>query len=179
MKQTKPSILELRSLSLVLDGQSRVHRMVRQKTRRMPRQVAERVALEFVARINQGDADGLSELMSVDHRLVDSLGSQVAGRSVVREAWIQYFKMVPGYRLAIQTTLTNGPTVVLLGTAGGGYIPSGRRVSVGRWRTPAAWRALVRRGLVTEWQVFADNEPIRALARRGSRSPRWTPKTGH
>src|SRR5580704_11180231 len=28
------------------------------------------------------------------------------------------------------------------------------------WRTPAAWRAVIRDGRVQEWQVFADNKPV-------------------
>lgn len=30
------------------------------------------------------------------------------------------------------------------------------------WKTPAAWRAVVRDGKIAEWQVYADNEPARA-----------------
>jgi len=28
------------------------------------------------------------------------------------------------------------------------------------WRTPAAWKAVVRDGKVVEWRVFADNKPV-------------------
>jgi ketosteroid isomerase-like protein len=35
------------------------------------------------------------------------------------------------------------------------------------WRTPAAWKAVVRDGKVTEWRVFADNKPVyEILAKR-------------
>ena len=31
------------------------------------------------------------------------------------------------------------------------------------WEIPAAWKAVVRDGLVAHWQVFADNQPVRKL----------------
>jgi hypothetical protein len=36
------------------------------------------------------------------------------------------------------------------------------------WKTPAAWRAVVKDGRISIWQVYADNEPIRAIMRKGS-----------
>jgi SnoaL-like domain len=35
------------------------------------------------------------------------------------------------------------------------------------WKTPAAWRAVVKDGRISIWQVYADNEPIRAIMRKG------------
>jgi RimJ/RimL family protein N-acetyltransferase len=32
-----------------------------------------------------------------------------------------------------------------------------------RWTLPAAWRARVDAGLVSHWQIYADNEPVRQL----------------
>ncbi len=31
------------------------------------------------------------------------------------------------------------------------------------WKTPASSRAVVKGGKIAQWQVFADNEPIRAI----------------
>ncbi|HEY1939222.1 MAG TPA: nuclear transport factor 2 family protein [Candidatus Angelobacter sp.] len=36
------------------------------------------------------------------------------------------------------------------------------------WKTPAAWRAVVKDGKIAVWQVFADNEPIRAIMRKNA-----------
>jgi hypothetical protein len=36
------------------------------------------------------------------------------------------------------------------------------------WKTPAAWRAVIKEGKVAVWQVYADNEPIRAIMRKYS-----------
>jgi hypothetical protein len=43
----------------------------------------------------------------------------------------------------------------------GTYTPDGVLREEARWSTPAAWLAVVERGLVAEWRVYADNEPIR------------------
>ncbi|MGA9583930.1 MAG: hypothetical protein WBQ95_01315 [Terracidiphilus sp.] len=36
-----------------------------------------------------------------------------------------------------------------------------------RWKTPIAIRALIEDGLVAEWRVYADNEPIRKVMASG------------
>jgi hypothetical protein len=58
----------------------------------------------------------------------------------------------------------------MLGVARGTYSPDGQLRAENRWETPAAWRALVEYGpaedgLVAEWRVYADNEPMRRLMR--------------
>ncbi len=52
----------------------------------------------FVRCINRADVDGLLELMTERHVFVDALGSRTRGRRKMREAWLRYFQMVPGYR---------------------------------------------------------------------------------
>ncbi len=50
------------------------------------------------------------------------------------------------------------------GVSGGG---GGRDYRCVSWRTPAAWKAVIRDGKVMEWRVFADNKPVyEILARR-------------
>jgi SnoaL-like domain len=129
---------------------------------------------QFVDCINRGDVDALAKRMSAQHLLIDSLGARVRGREAARRAWVGYLLMTPRYRIRVEGALKHRSTVVLLGSASGGYIPPGQRVSVGRWKTPAAWRAVVRGGLVAEWRVYADNEPVRQLAREVSRASRRT-----
>lgn len=53
----------------------------------------------------------------------------------------------------------------MLGVADGTYAPNGELKVENRWKTPTAIRAQVDGGLVTEWRVYADNEPIRRLIR--------------
>jgi len=54
----------------------------------------------------------------------------------------------------------------MVGRAEGTYAVEGNLLTENRWQAPAAWRALIREGLVAEWRVYADNEPIRQLMAR-------------
>jgi ketosteroid isomerase-like protein len=138
---------------------------------------AESVAQAFVRAINRQDIDRLVELMTPGHRFVDSLGNVVEGRDQMREGWAGYFRMVPDYSIAIEEYYPADPTVIMLGVASGTYTRDGKlhpergvradrfssRGDNNRWQTPVAIRALVEDGLVAEWRVYADNEPIRKV----------------
>jgi uncharacterized protein (TIGR02246 family) len=126
---------------------------------------AESVAQAFVRAINRQDVEGLVALMAPEHWFVDSLGNVVVGREKMRAGWAAYFRMVPDYSIAIDETFCDGPVVLILGVAEGTYAPNGELKVENRWKTPAAIRVQVTDGLVTEWRVYADNEPIRRLTR--------------
>jgi uncharacterized protein (TIGR02246 family) len=123
------------------------------------------VAQAFVRAINRQDVAAMVELMPDGHRFTDSLGNVVEGREKMRSAWAAYFRMVPDYSLAMVEFYVNGPAVVMLGIAQGTYSPDGTVKHENRWQAPAAVRALVEQGLIAEWQVYADNEPIREKIR--------------
>jgi hypothetical protein len=56
--------------------------------------------------------------------------------------------------------MAKGGAVLAAGEAGG-------TIDSVAWRTPAAWKAVIRDGRVAEWRVFADNKPVyEILARR-------------
>jgi ketosteroid isomerase-like protein len=122
----------------------------------------------FVRAINRQDADGVASLMTPGHRFVDSLGNLVEGRENMGKGWTSYFLMVPDYTLAIEETYESGPVVLLLGMAQGTYAPAGKSSKSNAWKTPIAIRAQVEDGLIAEWRVFADNEPIRKLMAKGA-----------
>lgn len=119
------------------------------------------VVLRFVAAINAHDIADVASLITDDYRFVDSLGAVMSGAAKLREGWQAYFKTVPDYRIDVRETFYKQEVVVLLGTARGTYTPDGTLRLVDLWETPAAWRAVVRGDRVAEWQVYADNEPIR------------------
>jgi len=119
----------------------------------------------FVAAINRHDADALCALMSEGHRFIDSLGAVFEGREALRAGWGSYFRMVLDYFVAVRETFDDGETVVMLGIARGTYLWEDTPRPENFWQTPAAWRARIRDGQVTEWQVYADNEPMRRLQR--------------
>lgn len=126
---------------------------------------AESVAQAFVRAINRQDVEALAALMTAEHRFIDSLGNVVEGREKMRAGWAGYIRMVPDYSIAVEETICDGPLVVMLGVAQGTYAPDGDLKAENRWETPAAFRAFIEDGLVAEWRVYADNEPIRALMR--------------
>lgn len=126
------------------------------------------VAQAFVRAINRQDVAAMAELMSPGHRFTDSLGNVMEGREKMRGAWAAYFRMVPDYSLAIEELYESGPAVVMLGVAQGTYSSDGTLKAEDRWKTPAALRAIIENGLISEWQVYADNEPMREKMRRGA-----------
>ena len=123
--------------------------------------LAESVAHAFVRAINRQDVDALAELMTAEHRFIDSLGNTSKGRDKMRASWASYFRMVPDFTLTIEETFTDGPVVVMLGIAQGTYTPDGQLKAENRWSTPAAFRAFIEDRKVAEWRVYCDNEPIR------------------
>jgi uncharacterized protein (TIGR02246 family) len=128
---------------------------------------AESVAQAFVRAINRQDVEGMAALMAPAHRFVDSLGKVIEGRDKMREGWTAYFRMVPDYCVAVEEFYPGDPVVVMIGVAQGTYTRDGKLNPENRWQTPVAIRALVEDGLITEWRVYADNEPIRKVMATG------------
>jgi ketosteroid isomerase-like protein len=129
---------------------------------------AEEIVRAFIRQINRHDVERLTSMMTARHALIDSLGNRLAGRDTLRAAWTAYLQMVPDYKITPKATFVKRNTVIVVGVASGSYVPSSTNRSVGSWRTPAAWRAVIKRGHVAEWQVYADNEPIRNLMRQAA-----------
>ncbi len=123
--------------------------------------LADSVAYAFVRAINRQDVDALVDLMTAEHRFVDSLGNVVEGRDKMRAAWTRYFQMVPDYAVAIEETYGDGPVVAMFGLAQGTYSSDGKLKPENRWSTPTAFRAFIQEQKVAEWRVYCDNEPIR------------------
>jgi ketosteroid isomerase-like protein len=122
-------------------------------------------ASRFIACIKAHDVGGLIELMSEDHVFVDSLGSRLS-RPAIEQGWRQYFEMVPDYWIKIDRAISDGDTSVLIGSAGGTWVPpGGKQETENEWRTPAVWIANVRDGKISEWRVYCDNEPLREKMR--------------
>jgi ketosteroid isomerase-like protein len=126
------------------------------------------ITQRFVERLNAHDLDGMVALLSQDHRFLDSLGTEARGRETLREGWRAYFRMVPDYQVVVERTFNDGRDVILVGVARGTYTADGKLSKVNAWTTPAVWRARIGGDLLEEWQVYADNEPIRRCMARAS-----------
>lgn len=115
---------------------------------------------QFVTAINSHDAKAIVLLMTTDHLFIDSLGNRVQGANSMEVGWRGYFAMCPDYWIQTGQVIAEGCAVLAAGEAGG-------TIDGVSWRTPAAWKAVIRDAKVVEWQVFADNKPVyEILARR-------------
>jgi ketosteroid isomerase-like protein len=115
----------------------------------MPREILR----QWMAAINGHDVAALAALMAADFRFVDGLGNTVSGGKQMEAGWQGYFAMCPDYWIREDLVLSDGDTLLLTGEAGG-------TIDGQAWRIPAAWKAVVRDGLLAEWRVFADNKPV-------------------
>jgi uncharacterized protein (TIGR02246 family) len=131
------------------------------------------IVLEFINRINQRDADKLAELMTEDHVFVDGLGQAVRGREAMRAAWQGYYAFCPDYWVSHGKILSDGNVVAVFGAAGGTIAADGKLPPENKWRTPAAWLAVVENGLLQEWRVYADNKPVYDIMAKSKNAPSW------
>lgn len=115
---------------------------------------------QFLAAINSHDITALTALLAADHVFVDSLGNRVHGARSMEAGWRGYFAMCPDYWIHEDQAIAEDGLVLAVGEAGG-------TIDGEPWRTPAAWKAVIRDSQVAEWRVFADNKPVyEILARR-------------
>src|ERR1700743_430676 len=125
--------------------------------------------LKFEEAINSHNPDAVVACMAADAAFIDSLGNRMEGTAKLRAAWEGYFKMVPDYSISHSENFADGNTVAVFGSAQGTFIhpkDGGNLNKENFWKPPAAWRAVVKDGKIAVWQVFADNEPIRAIMRK-------------
>jgi hypothetical protein len=116
----------------------------------------------FIDRINARDVEGLALLMSDDHTFVDAHGNQVSGKDKMIAGWRGYFEWFPDYYIEVTEVFEDREQLALFGFAGGSF----KNKEGENWRLPAAWKATVKDGRVTLWQVFADTKiPFEIIAR--------------
>jgi ketosteroid isomerase-like protein len=120
------------------------------------RVTARTVILAFVRKINEHDPDGLSSLMTDDHVFVDSLGRSFRGREEMRKGWAEYFELFSDYTVTVTDFFEKHGIFALIGTASGVHLDRHSSKET-RWKVPAAWKAVVTKGRISEWRVFADN----------------------
>jgi ketosteroid isomerase-like protein len=121
------------------------------------------VVMEFINRINSGDARAISDVMTEDHVFQDALGKRFVGREKMAAGWKQYLAMVPDYRIRADEFFQTDLTFAIIGSASGSFSSNGKLPKENFWEVPAAWRAIVRGEEIAEWRVYADNQPLRKL----------------
>ncbi len=118
----------------------------------------------FVAAINHRGIDEMIAMMTPDHLFVDSMGREILGRLAMRDAWLEYFRLVDGYRIDVVEVFEQGTRVVVIGRASGTCWSDDGEA---RWAIPAAWLAVTERDRIREWRVFADSHPLYELVGNG------------
>lgn len=126
----------------------------------MPDSDTVRTALKFVNEINRHDVDSLVALLSDDHLFVDGLGQEFRGKEKVRDGWAANFAWFPDYHLAVKEWFQNGRVVGMFGVASGTFAVGAELPVQNRWKSPAAWRAVIRDHQVAQWSVYSDSEPL-------------------
>ena len=132
--------------------------------------------LHFLDRINQRDADKLAGLMTEDHVFIDSLGQSVQGREKMRAGWRSYYALCPDYWVSHEEIFQNGNLVAVFGSAGGTIAANGKLPPENQWRVSAAWLAVVEKGLVKEWRVYADNKQVYDILAESKPQPSHSPR---
>src|SRR5580765_859019 len=79
------------------------------------------------------------------------------GTDKLRAAWEGYFKMVSDYSILHSEIFAYGIPCRSLVQRRGPFLKDGELKKENSWRTPAAWRAVVKDGKIALWQVYADN----------------------
>ena len=124
------------------------------------------VVLKFEQLINSRNAQAVCSLLTHDSVFIDSMGNRIEGATKILPAWEGYFKIVPDYTISHAEIFASGDIVAVFGSAQGTFSKDGKLQKEDFWNTPAAWRAIVKDSKIALWQVFADNEPIRAIMRK-------------
>ncbi len=81
----------------------------------------------FVRAINEKDPRRLGELMTDNHRFVDSMGGEVVGHAETLAGWAAYFALFPDYEILVDQRFTDGDSVALFGRTRAVHLASGPR----------------------------------------------------
>jgi ketosteroid isomerase-like protein len=117
----------------------------------------EAVIRSFVDAINHHDVARIVALCAEDHQFIDAYGA-VTPAETLAAAWTGYFRFMPRYGIEVEEVLCQGDQAAVFGAALGSLDAPG--TSERSWRRPAAWRAAVRDGLMTVWQVYVDTKIV-------------------
>ena len=118
------------------------------------------IVLDFIAAINKGDIDGITELMSEDCIFVDAGGDQYNGKETMREGWIAYFKMFPDYTIEVTDITENDSVIGVFGYASGTYKGLRNDMNSNYYRIPSSWKAIVKEGKIGYWQVYCESKMV-------------------
>lgn len=118
----------------------------------MRQRLPESVILEFIERINAGDAAGIASLTAPVYTFTDTEGDVyvVEGPEAVRQSWNEYLLAYPNYKIFVQRVLRSGNGVAIVGQTSGSHLPS----EIEREEL-VLWIAELEDGLVSDWRIYS------------------------
>jgi ketosteroid isomerase-like protein len=108
----------------------------------------EAAVLAFNEAINARDLDALGRLMHDEHQFIDSAGAVVTGKAACLDVWRGFFDAFPDYRNIFEDMGSDAAGVV--------DVRGRSECSEPALAGPARWHAVVRDGVLLEWQVSDD-----------------------
>jgi ketosteroid isomerase-like protein len=117
--------------------------------------------LAFLEQINARNVHGLCASMTDDHVFLDGLGNRMQGGESMRKGWAVNVACFLTIECHTRTFFSQGDVVAAFGSAEGTLAVKGELPKENHWSASPAWRAVVRDGLIAEWQVYADNQRAR------------------
>lgn len=111
-------------------------------------------ALLFNECINDQNIEGLSNLMTEDHRCIFNKEETKIGKEIMTKAWSDFFKMLPDYRNHFTKIESRENVVIIIGFSTCSYKPL---------EGPVLWTAKIENDLVAEWRIYGDTEENRKL----------------
>lgn len=121
------------------------------------------VVMDYIDRINHHDIDGLLQLMSDDHEFSDSTGVNIHGKEEMKLAWFDFFVNFPDYTIIPDDIVIEKELGAVFGIAKGTYLADGELTDKNKFKVPAAWKATIIDGKISEWKVFADFDQVRKI----------------
>ena len=115
------------------------------------------IVINFVNAINEHNVDRICSFMTDDHTFIDSHGNEAIGKEKMKAGWIGYFQLFPDYKIELTELFLEKDTVAAFGFAGGKF-QGLNSAKENYWRLPASWKAVIKDGKISLWQVYADSK---------------------
>ena len=109
--------------------------------------------VSFIDGINRGDVAHLGSLMTDDHRLQVFDEPPLDGKDANIQAWRGYASSFPTYVIYPHELVATNTEVVVLGHTTGSHLDLPDQQESAQ---TLLWRAIVRDGRLSLWQLFAD-----------------------
>lgn len=117
------------------------------------------VVVSFIDAINHGDVERLAALMAPDHCLQVLDEAPLDGKDANVAAWHGYASSFPHYVIhPHRIGRAHDGAVVVLGHTTGSHLGLPDEEEAG---VTVIWRALVRDGLLTRWEIIEETPPAR------------------